>query len=115
MPSLVLGPFGCGKTRILNECIKLLASHVAKARILICTHSNSATNLYVEYLHKEWNGVWGVGVNSVTLLVKECCKYIFVEQHLYILACGCFLLYLYSYYVVVLQFKFSTHVYIYIP
>ncbi len=59
MPSLVLGPFGCGKTRTLNECIKLLASHVTEARILICTHSNSAANLYVESLHREWNGMCG--------------------------------------------------------
>ncbi len=62
VPSLVLGPFGCGKTRTLNECIRLLASHVTEARVLICTLSNSAANLYVESIHKEWMGEEGLFV-----------------------------------------------------
>ena len=54
VPSLVLGPFGCGKTRTLSECIKLLTLYVPEARILVCTHSNSAADLYVEAMSKEW-------------------------------------------------------------
>ena len=55
IPSLVLGPFGCGKTRALLECVKLLALYMSDARVLICTHSNSAADLYVENLHRDWS------------------------------------------------------------
>ena len=54
IPSLVLGPFGCGKTRTLKECIKLLCLHFPETRILICTHTNSAADLYVQGMHEEW-------------------------------------------------------------
>lgn len=50
IPSLVLGPFGCGKTRALSECIQVLALHMPKSRVLVCTHSNSAADIYVENL-----------------------------------------------------------------
>ena len=53
IPSLVLGPFGCGKTRTLRECIMLL-SFLPDTTILICTHSNSAANIYVQELHGEY-------------------------------------------------------------
>ena len=61
IPSLVLGPFGCGKTRTLSECVKLLALFAPEMHVLICTHSNSAANLYVEGLHMEWNSEWEGG------------------------------------------------------
>ena len=61
IPSLVLGPFGCGKTRTLSECVKLLALFAPEMHILICTHSNGAANLYVERLHMEWNSELGGG------------------------------------------------------
>ena len=35
--------------------MKLLALFAPEMHILICTHSNSAANLYVEGLHMEWN------------------------------------------------------------
>ena len=54
VPSLVLGPFGCGKTRTLFECVKLLMLYTDSTHLLVCTHSNSAADLYVEYLHKQW-------------------------------------------------------------
>ena len=54
IPSLVLGPFGCGKTRTLKECVKLLCLHFSETRILICTHTNSAADLYVLGMHEEW-------------------------------------------------------------
>lgn len=55
IPSLVCGPFGCGKTRTLRECIVLMLQHQPSAKMLICTHSNSAADLYVEDISKEWN------------------------------------------------------------
>lgn len=56
VPSLVLGPFGCGKTKTLFECVKLLTMNVPDVRVLICTHSNSAADLYVRHFHREWMG-----------------------------------------------------------
>jgi hypothetical protein len=53
IPSLVLGPFGCGKTRTLRECIMLL-SLLKDTTLLICTHSNSAADIYVQELHREY-------------------------------------------------------------
>lgn len=45
------GPYGTGKTYTLAQIIKQLLSQ-SEARILICTHSNSAADLYIrEYLH----------------------------------------------------------------
>lgn len=50
-PILLIGPFGTGKTFTLAQIIKQLLSQ-SDARILICTHSNSAADLYIrEYLH----------------------------------------------------------------
>jgi len=48
---LFLGPFGTGKTYTLAQAIKqtLLQDNT---RILVCTHSNSAADLYIkDYLH----------------------------------------------------------------
>ncbi|CRL07522.1 CLUMA_CG020487, isoform A [Clunio marinus] len=50
-PILLIGPFGTGKTYTLAQIIKQLLLQ-KEARILICTHSNSAADLYIrEYLH----------------------------------------------------------------
>lgn len=50
-PILLIGPFGTGKTFTLAQIIKQLLNQ-SDARILICTHSNSAADLYIrEYLH----------------------------------------------------------------
>lgn len=56
IPTLVCGPFGCGKTRTLRECIKLLLQYSAGTKILLATQSNSAADLYVQDLDKELNG-----------------------------------------------------------
>ncbi len=55
-PVLVLGPFGSGKTRTLATCILELMECMelgeADHRILICTHSNSAADHYIEdFIH----------------------------------------------------------------
>lgn len=50
-PILLIGPFGTGKTYTLAQAIKQLLAQ-PEAKILICTHSNSAADLYIkEYLH----------------------------------------------------------------
>lgn len=50
-PILIIGPFGTGKTFTLAQAIKQLIKQ-QEARILICTHSNSAADLYIkDYLH----------------------------------------------------------------
>lgn len=50
-PILLIGPFGTGKTYTLASSIQQLLLQ-PDARILICTHSNSAADLYIkEYLH----------------------------------------------------------------
>lgn len=50
-PILLIGPFGTGKTYTLAQIIKQLLGQ-SESRILICTHSNSAADLYIrEYLH----------------------------------------------------------------
>eukprot|EP00731_Ephydatia_muelleri_P025024 Em0017g107a len=86
VPSLVLGPFGCGKTRTLSECIKLLTLYVPEARILVCAHSNSAADLYVENMSREWRRrglqkaplfrlyFTGRKLNTISPIVKEYCN-----------------------------------------
>ena len=50
-PVLIIGPFGTGKTFTLAQAIKQLLLK-PEHRILICTHSNSAADLYIkDYLH----------------------------------------------------------------
>lgn len=50
-PILLIGPFGTGKTYTLASSIKQLLLQ-PESRILICTHSNSAADLYIkDYLH----------------------------------------------------------------
>ncbi|XP_048525324.1 probable helicase with zinc finger domain [Dendroctonus ponderosae] len=51
-PILVIGPFGTGKTFTLAQAIRNLIKDPAN-RILLCTHSNSAADLYIkDYLDK---------------------------------------------------------------
>ncbi|GFX75481.1 probable helicase with zinc finger domain [Trichonephila clavipes] len=50
-PVLIIGPFGTGKTYTLAQAVKILLSQ-ENTRILVCTHSNSAADIYIrEYLH----------------------------------------------------------------
>ncbi|XP_042232621.1 probable helicase with zinc finger domain isoform X2 [Homarus americanus] len=50
-PILIIGPYGTGKTYTLAQGIKQILQE-SDTRILICTHSNSAADLYIkEYLH----------------------------------------------------------------
>ncbi|KAF8795213.1 putative helicase with zinc finger domain like protein [Argiope bruennichi] len=50
-PVLIIGPFGTGKTYTLAQAVKIILSQ-ENSRILVCTHSNSAADIYIrEYLH----------------------------------------------------------------
>ncbi|KAK6171546.1 hypothetical protein SNE40_019712 [Patella caerulea] len=50
-PLIVYGPFGTGKTETLAEATKYLFQHQPQSRILICTYTNSAADIYyIKYL-----------------------------------------------------------------
>nr|XP_045015179.1 probable helicase with zinc finger domain isoform X1 [Jaculus jaculus]XP_045015180.1 probable helicase with zinc finger domain isoform X1 [Jaculus jaculus]XP_045015181.1 probable helicase with zinc finger domain isoform X1 [Jaculus jaculus] len=51
-PVLIIGPYGTGKTFTLAQAVKHILQQQESSRILICTHSNSAADLYIkDYLH----------------------------------------------------------------
>lgn len=55
-PVLLLGPFGAGKTLTIAKCIEKLLNNESETtrrkKVLICTHSNSAGDHYIEeYFH----------------------------------------------------------------
>lgn len=52
-PVLLLGPFGTGKTFTIAHVLRMLVKN-SDNRILLCTHSNSAADLYI----KEFFHVW---------------------------------------------------------
>uniref|UniRef100_A0A3Q2YQU4 Probable helicase with zinc finger domain n=1 Tax=Hippocampus comes TaxID=109280 RepID=A0A3Q2YQU4_HIPCM len=50
-PVLIIGPYGTGKTFTLAQAVKHILRQET-SRVLICTHSNSAADLYIkDYLH----------------------------------------------------------------
>lgn len=52
-PVLLLGPFGTGKTFTIAHVLRMLVKN-SDNRILLCTHSNSAADLYI----KEFFDIW---------------------------------------------------------
>ena len=46
-PVIILGPYGTGKTFTLGRAIEHLLSGQGN-RVLVCTHSNSAADLYIK-------------------------------------------------------------------
>ncbi|RZF36020.1 hypothetical protein LSTR_LSTR005836 [Laodelphax striatellus] len=51
-PILIIGPFGTGKTYTLAQAMKEVLLQ-PNTKVLICTHSNSAADLYIkDYLHQ---------------------------------------------------------------
>lgn len=93
-PILLIGPFGTGKTYTLASSIKQLLLQ-PETRILICTHSNSAADLYIkDYLHpwvEEGNEEakplrvyyhkrWVATVNGIVQKVSDCFLYKFYEN-----------------------------------
>ncbi|XP_024870776.1 probable helicase with zinc finger domain [Temnothorax curvispinosus] len=54
-PVLLLGPFGTGKTFTIAHMLRMLVQN-KNNRILLCTHSNSAADLYIkEFFHIWYN------------------------------------------------------------
>ena len=53
-PVLILGPFGTGKTSTIAQALRILLVNDKNTRVILCTHSNSAADLYV----KEFFDVW---------------------------------------------------------
>ncbi|XP_038049673.1 helicase with zinc finger domain 2-like [Patiria miniata] len=52
-PLLLCGPFGTGKTHTMSTAVRRTLKERPDSKILICTHSNSAADLYItEHLHK---------------------------------------------------------------
>ncbi|KAL7639366.1 UNVERIFIED_CONTAM: hypothetical protein RMT77_009867 [Armadillidium vulgare] len=55
-PVLIIGPFGTGKTFTMSRAILQIIQQPI-TRILICTHSNSAADIYIrDYLHPQYEG-----------------------------------------------------------
>ena len=49
-PILVIGPFGTGKTFTLSRACVAILSQSEGNKVLICTHTNSAADVHLEYL-----------------------------------------------------------------
>ena len=50
-PIIIAGPYGTGKTFTFAQTIQMIVNQ-PNTRVLVCTHSNSAADLYVkDYLH----------------------------------------------------------------
>lgn len=83
------GPFGTGKTYTLAQAIKEVLLQ-ANTRVLVCTHSNSAADLYIKdylhpyveagheearplriYYHKRWVATVNQTVQKVSLLEDQ--------------------------------------------
>ena len=52
LPVVIAGPFGTGKTFLLSQAAEYLVKHTNHYRILICTLTNSAANVYLEHFYK---------------------------------------------------------------
>ena len=52
LPVVIAGPFGTGKTFLLSQAAEYLVNHSNHCHILICTLTNSAANVYLEYFYK---------------------------------------------------------------
>lgn len=81
-PVLLLGPFGAGKTLTIAKCIEKLVieqrTKGQKCKILICTHSNSAGDHYIEeYFHpKHIKGKTPVNQDLIPLRINWEHRYI---------------------------------------
>ena len=56
-PTIICGPFGCGKTKTLSVAAKLIAQHFQRSRILIVAKTNSCANLHVELLKRYFDTI----------------------------------------------------------
>jgi hypothetical protein len=62
-PILILGPFGTGKTSTIAQALRILLVNDKSSRVILCTHSNSAADLYV----KDFFDVWYKETNNPRL------------------------------------------------
>ena len=56
-PTIICGPFGCGKTRTLSVAAKLISRAFRDSRVLIVTKTNSCANMYIELLRSYFNSI----------------------------------------------------------
>ena len=56
-PTIICGPFGCGKTKTLSVAAKLIVWNFPGSRILIVTKTNSCANLHVELLKRYFDTI----------------------------------------------------------
>ena len=52
LPVVIAGPFGTGKTFLLSQAAEYLVKHSKHCHVIICTLTNSAANVYLEYFYK---------------------------------------------------------------
>ena len=52
LPVVIVGSFGTGKTILLSQAAEYLIKYSKYCHILICTLTNSAANVYLEYFNK---------------------------------------------------------------
>ena len=57
IPTIICGPFGCGKTKTLAIAAKLIALTFYNSGILIVTKTNSCANLYIDLLANYFDGI----------------------------------------------------------
>lgn len=53
-PVLILGPFGTGKTSTIAQALRILLVNDKNSKVILCTHSNSAADLYVKEFFDTW-------------------------------------------------------------
>ena len=53
LPVVIAGPFGTGKTFLLSQAAEYLVKNSKHCRILICTLTNSAANIYLDNFYKK--------------------------------------------------------------
>ncbi|KAL7300371.1 hypothetical protein TKK_0006992 [Trichogramma kaykai] len=53
-PILILGPFGTGKTSTIAQALRILLVNDLQSKVILCTHSNSAADLYVKEFFDLW-------------------------------------------------------------
>ena len=53
-PILLLGPFGTGKTSTIAQALRILLLDNPESKVILCTQSNSAADLYVKEFFDGW-------------------------------------------------------------
>ena len=56
-PTIICGPFGCGKTRTLMVAARLITGAFHGSNVLIVTKNNSSANLYIELLQNNFDTI----------------------------------------------------------